>query len=124
CIACCVMDARCNQVYTALFDITDGKIERLTEDMAVSIDEMSETLKKYKKNKIFVGDGTDLCYNKMVGKIENIKPSFDNNKFQNAVGVCYSAFENRDKLIPGAELIPEYLRLPQAQRELNKKLKK
>ena len=37
-LVCAVMDARCNQVYNALFRIKDGKIKRLCEDRAVSID--------------------------------------------------------------------------------------
>ena len=51
CIACCAMDARCGQVYYALFDITDGKITRLTEDNADSIENVEKKLKEYKKIK-------------------------------------------------------------------------
>ena len=35
-IVCAVMDARCNQVYTALFDL-DNDLRRITEDMAIYI---------------------------------------------------------------------------------------
>lgn len=122
CIACAVMDARCNQVYTALFDITDGKVTRLTEDSAISIDELTENLKKYNKNKIFVGDGAILCYNKSVNAISDVIIAPENVRYQNAVGVCHVAsLCDSSSYVRAEELIPEYLRLPQAERELKAK---
>ena len=32
CVVCAAMDARCNQVYVALFRVNGGKVERLTEE--------------------------------------------------------------------------------------------
>ena len=124
CIACCVMDARCNQVYNAIFDITDGKITRLTPDNADSIEKVTEELKKYKKIKFFVGDGAEICYNKLYGD-SDIRIAAPSDRFQSAVGVCFCAMNaSRDQYIDSALLVPEYLRLPQAERELNKKLSK
>ena len=124
CIACCVMDARCNQVYNAIFDITDGKITRLTPDNADSIENVTEELKKYKKIKFFVGDGVEICYNKLNGD-SDIRIAAPSDRFQSAVGVCFCAMNaSRDQYIDSALLVPEYLRLPQAERELNKKLSK
>mgnify|MGYP003538741143 FL=1 len=40
CFVCSVMDARCNQVYNALFKNTKGEIARLCEDRALSTDEL------------------------------------------------------------------------------------
>ena len=37
-LICAVMDARCNQVYNALFRINKGKVKRICEDRAVSVD--------------------------------------------------------------------------------------
>lgn len=124
CVICCVMDARCNQVYNAIFDVSEGKINRLTEDSAISIDELETFLNKYKKNIILVGDGADLCYTKLSDKIKNLTINPDNNKYQNAVGTCYCALNHENEKISSSELIPEYLRLSQAERELNNKLKK
>ena len=42
------------QVYNALFDITDGVVTRLTEDRAISVGELDEALKKIEKTKILV----------------------------------------------------------------------
>lgn len=120
-IICAAMDARCNQVYTALFQITDDGVQRLTEDEAISITELDKRLKKYGKTKILVGDGAEICYNAIEG--EDIVLANQKLRYQDAVGVCHAA-ESRstEDYIPGEKLEPVYLRLPQAQRELSKKL--
>ena len=124
CVACCVMDARCNQVYNALFDITGGRITRLSSDSADSIEKVTDVLKKYKKIKFFVGDGAEICYNKLNGD-SDIRIAAPSDRFQSAVGVCFCAMNApHDQYIDSALLVPEYLRLPQAERELNKKLSK
>ena len=124
CIACCVMDARCNQVYTALFDISAGIVTRITDDSAISVDDLKENLKKYEKVKILVGDGAEMCYNKMINDVEGLKIAPENLRYQNAVGVCHAAEQyDSDSFVPANELVPEYLRLPQAERELNAKNK-
>ncbi len=123
CIACAVMDARCSQVYTALFDITDGEVRRLTDDTAMSIDELGELLKKYDKVKIFVGDGAELCYNKLGAEDISLKLATEACRFQNAVGVCLAGINHIDECVSADKIVPEYLRLPQAERELKNKLK-
>ena len=40
CTAVSVMDARCNQVYCGIFFVEGEKVTRLTEDMALKIDEI------------------------------------------------------------------------------------
>lgn len=125
CIACCVMDARCSQVYTAIFRICDGNVERLIDDVAMSLNDLCECLKGYDCKKILVGDGADLCYNTFKEHLDNIEIASETYKYQNAIGVCFSAADSDDsEMINGNELVPEYLRLPQAERELNNKLKK
>ncbi len=123
CVVCCAMDARCNQVYNAFFDITNGKITRLTPDNADSIDNVTENIKKYKKIKFFVGDGAEICYNNLKN-VDDVHIASQTHRYQSAVGVCFEAMNApQDQYIDSALLVPEYLRLPQAQRELNKKLK-
>ncbi len=120
CIAVCVMDARCNQVYNALFEIKDGSVDRLCEDRALSIDELADDLKKYDNELILVGDGAELCYNSFKEKISNISLASENSRYQNAAGVAFASLKK--ELITYDELLPTYLRLPQAQRELKKRM--
>ncbi len=71
-IAVAVMDARCNQVYTATFDCLRGETKRLTEDEAITIDELTERLKTQDKQIVLIGDGANVCYNKMKDVLEGI----------------------------------------------------
>lgn len=129
CLVCAVMDARCNQVYNALFDIKDGKITRLCDDRALLCNELAEEIKdlsiKTPKNIIIVGDGADIFY-PFVENLENVKKSAPQRRFQNAVGVGFCSIENfnNNETISGEQLLPFYLRLPQAERELKAKEEK
>lgn len=126
CIICAVMDARCNQVYNAIFDIENGKITRLCEDRAILCGDLAEELKKVSQNTnkcvIIVGDGTEVFY-PFAKNIPNVRKSGENNRFQNAVSVGLAAEDMflNGKTVSPEELLPVYLRLPQAERELKKK---
>ena len=121
-IACAVMDARCNQVYTAVFD--GGN--RLCEDKAILIDDLGEELKQYNKKIVFIGDGAELCYNKLCEILPNSHLADENIRYIHASSICRIAEEkakNDEELIDSANLVPFYLRVPQAERELNNKKK-
>ena len=120
CIACAVMDARCNQVYTAIFK--NGK--RICEDKAVLIDELSVELKSFNKPIIFIGDGSVLCYEKLKDIVTNIDVADESIRYVHGSSVGFVAEEklkNGEEPINSANLVPFYLRLPQAERELNNK---
>lgn len=124
CIVCAVMDARCNQFYNALFKIKNGQITRICDDRALLVDELKDEICNiYKDNQIIIcGDGADLFY-KHIYELENVKLAPENLKFQNAVGVGLYAHKNIDTIntISPDKLLPVYLRLPQAERELKAK---
>lgn len=119
-IACAVMDARCNQVYTAIFE--NGK--RLCEDKAVLIDELGVELKNYNKKVVFIGDGSVLCYEKLKDIVTDISVADENIRYIHASSIGRLAedkIENGEEPTDSAKLVPYYLRLPQAERELNNK---
>lgn len=123
CVVCAVMDARCNQLYNALFSISNGNIERICEDRAILCEELKEELLKIDSNNIIiVGDGADVFF-PYVKDNENIILSDNNNRYQNAIGVGLVAEEliNSGNSLSPNELLPVYLRLPQAERELKSK---
>ncbi len=118
-VICAVMDARCNQVYNALFKVTNGKIERLCDDRAVMISEVISELDDMNDNIIIAGDGASL-FGEYAKTKENVKISLEPLLNQNAVGVGIAAKEifDRGEGISAKDLTPFYLRLPQAEREL------
>lgn len=127
CIAVAAMDARRHQVYNAIFDISSGKVNRLCEDRAISIEdlykELSENYVNSKKTIFLVGDGADLCYNDFGDKDKCICLTSKCSRFQKASSVGLVAMKNGDNnYIKCNKLMPRYLRLSQAEREL--KLKK
>lgn len=123
-LVCAVMDARCNQVYTALFRVKDGKVKRITEDKAISISDLLAVIKKsrVKCPIIIAGDGAHIFFPAVCSK-ENVVLAKEDSLYQKATGVAMCA-ENKHKkgeTISPEQLLPIYLRLPQAERELNLK---
>ena len=124
CVLCAVMDARCNQVYNALFRISGDDIIRICDDRALEIGALIDELSAdYSNEKIIVcGDGTDI-FLKQTSDKPNIKCAAPNLKYQNAIGVALCAEKEFSAGfgIPPQKLLPVYLRLPQAERELKAK---
>ena len=126
-VVCCVMDARCQQVYAALFTgDEEGKSVRLTEDEAISIADLGERLKEIDKRIVLVGDGSALCYRALSKTVPGLVLAPEAARMQQAVGTALVAerlFDN-GVFVTAEELLPTYLRLPQAERELNSRLGK
>ncbi len=126
CVVCAAMDARCAQVYNAMFEIKYGEVVRLCDDRALSIADLkSELTEKYTdKRIILVGDGAELCFKELIDTTLSVELAPPALRFQKASSVAAAAF---DKLKKGekpksaSELLPSYLRLSQAERELKKK---
>lgn len=126
CLVCAAMDARCAQVYNAMFEIKYGEVQRLTDDRAISIADLkAELTEKYTdKRIILVGDGAELCFKELIDTSLSVELAPESLRFQRASSVAAAAF---DKLNKGekpktaGELLPSYLRLSQAERELKKK---
>ena len=118
-VVCAVMDARRMQFYNALFRVQNGKVERLCDDRAISIEDLRNDLKQYDKV-VIAGDGAKLCFHNI--ELENCTLADDDRIYQNAVGVAKAA-QNKNAISPKA-LMPVYLRQSQAERELKLKLKR
>ena len=116
---CPVMDARRAQVYNALFYVNQGGISRITPDRAIALSELGEELKNLTEPVFLVGDGSNLCYNTLLKEVPNLVLPPEHRLHQRAVGVALlAARQAAEGIAPGgAELIPNYLRLSQAERE-------
>ena len=116
---CAAMDARRNQVYNALFRADCGKLTRICEDRAISLEELGEDVEKLEKPIFLVGDGSRLCYNFLLEKVENLVLPPEHHTHQRASGVAIVAYRQAMSGIApdGKELMPNYLRLSQAERE-------
>ena len=121
-LLCAAMDARCGQVYAALFRRAGDSIERLCEDKAVQASELCEELAKLSGSILLIGDGAGV-----VAASENCPPDArlapEAFRVQNALGVALAAWPKllANETVSAADLLPVYLRLPQAERELKLK---
>ena len=117
-VYCACMDARRAQVYNAVFSVEDGKLLRLSEDRAISIEELGAELKNLEKAIFLVGDGAELCYNTLRVSIPALCLLPEHLRGQHASGTALAAQAKIDAGEPGSglELIPSYLRLSQAER--------
>lgn len=120
-IICCTMDARCSQVYCAIFSCHKKEIKRLSQDIAISIEELYNILKKYKENILLVGDGAEICYNYFKDKLSDVSLAAGQTKLQRAYGAVLTVLNQGLKSVSAEDLNPVYLRPSQAERELNKK---
>lgn len=127
-LACAVLDARCGQVYTALFDLEDG-VRRLWEDQAVTAEELCARLAQLDRPVTLVGDGIDLVLRTMEAtqpqaSRPQVPAPFLRLQHATSVALCTQAHLDRGEApIQPGELVPAYLKLPQAQRELLAKKK-
>lgn len=120
---CAVMDARCGQVYNAVFRSSKGNIERLTDDRAIHADELARECEKYPKPLFLVGDGAKLCYNIQGFQSVGALLAPETLLYQRASGVAKAAakaYQNGLAVSPDA-LRPFYLRPAQAERVLKNK---
>ena len=121
---CPVMDARRSQVYNALFHADCGKYTRIREDRAISLQELGEDVKNLSQPIFLVGDGSVLCYNTLLEAVPALVLPPEHRMHQRAVGVALEAqrMMHEGAIPPAAELVPNYLRLSQAERERNERM--
>lgn len=121
--ACPAMDARCGQVYAALFWGGDGKISRQWEDAAIPVTELGQRLLTLNAPVWLLGDGAELCYKSLKDTVPGIRLAPPQLRLQRASSIGFAAEEalKTEKPLSPGELMPVYLRLPQAERELNRK---
>ena len=121
---CPVMDARRSQVYNALYHVDCGKYTRIREDRAISLEELGEDVKNLSEPIFLVGDGSVLCYNTLSEKVPGLILPPESRMHQRAAGVALEAERllRSGGTFPAGALVPNYLRLSQAERERNEKL--
>ncbi len=123
---CPVMDARRSQVYQALFHVDCGNYTRIREDRAISLQELGEDIQNLSEPIFLVGDGSQLCYNTLLGKVPSLVLPAEHRMHQRGSGVALAAMRmlQEGTACSGAKLVPNYLRLSQAERERNEKMQK
>lgn len=122
CLICPLMDARRNQVYTGIYSF--GKDENplavIEDQQAVAIEDIVEKVNALGKKVIFLGDGVPV-QKKKIEELVKVEHEYapPQRLLQSAASLGRRALFmiNEGKIVSAAELVPEYLRLSQAERE-------
>ena len=127
-IVCPIMDARRNQVYTGIYAFDGAKIQVLEAQMAVGIEELAEKLTAYDKEIIFLGDGVPVHKERlenelMQGQKISFAPAHMNLQRASAIASLAFQYVDEGKTETAADHRPDYLRVSQAEREREERLK-
>ena len=112
-IICAVMAARLDLVYCALFEASECKVKRLTNDEILPIDDLKQKLAEYDGTIAVVGDAAD----KLEGENFIIAPP--HLRLQLATGLCAAAF-GKEMSTPD-KLDAAYLQITKAEKDLQEK---
>lgn len=118
-IVCACMDARRSQLYNALFKIDGDKIIRLTEDRAISVENLITELRNFDEKTEFVGDGAVVCYNSTEKNLLHALAP-EKNRYIKASSIAFAAKEmySNGGVFDSCDLLLNYIRVPQAERLL------
>ena len=130
-VICPIMDARRSQVYTGIYEFVDGEhgydMRVIKEQCAHSFDEIADSLSNIGRKVVFVGDGIPVFRERMAEVMQvpyTLAPAHRNRQSAACIAALGSVYYAQGKFVSGAEHIPEYLRLSQAEREREQELHK
>lgn len=122
-VICPVIDARRDQMYTALFSCREGELTRLTPDAIMTLTELDKLLRKTGRVTLPVGDG----YEKTVSKLTygKLKPLPADLRRPHAAALAILGYErylaDPSRAGDGGALLPRYVKLTQAEEERMKR---
>lgn len=127
-LVCPIMDARRSQVYTGIYRFENGSQNILMENSAITFDELMQKLDElnFHNDKImFIGDGIPVFRERIEehfgGTGYEFAPASMNRQRAASVAVLGQLYYKKGWTEPASEHLPDYLRLSQAERELNEK---
>ena len=125
-IICPIMDARRNQVYTALYKWDRGGFYKLMPHCAIALSELLEEIKRREERVVFLGDGVPVhreTIRKELGDRADFAPkNADRQRASSIAELALQALE-RGEGQDAESFVPFYLRKSQAEREYDRKTK-
>ncbi|WP_035293962.1 MULTISPECIES: tRNA (adenosine(37)-N6)-threonylcarbamoyltransferase complex dimerization subunit type 1 TsaB [Clostridiaceae] len=122
-LICPILDALRDNVYTALFTFHNGKLCRITDYMAIHIDELINIIKEKNSTVTFIGDGTYKFSSKLRNSLDQcfFAPTHLNIMNSASLGQLGMELFKENKTDDILTASPVYLRKSQAEREYEKK---
>lgn len=118
-VVCPLMDARRNQVYTGLYEVSDG-IRVLKDQCAVDVADIIAAVNELGREVIFLGDGVPVYKEQLENGVKVpyfFAPAHMNRQRAGSVAALGEIYFKEGKTVPAAAHQPIYLRLSQAERE-------
>ena len=119
-LVCPIMDARRNQAYYGIYDVSGEMPVVVAEQDAAPIDTVLQKVRETGREIIFVGDGVPVFANR-IAEEEGLayRLGADNVRYQKASSVAALGrkYMEQGKGVPAERFVPIYLRLSQAERE-------
>ena len=120
-LICPIMDARRDQVYTALYQFPEeGRLESIREAQAVGIADLMDSLLQRGLPVLFTGDGVPVFQDVIREKMQDLAffaPPHMNRQRAGAVGSLGLAMLQKGITVEAERFAPFYLRVSQAERE-------
>ena len=122
-LVCPLLDARRNQVYTALYHrsaVAPFKLETLVAPAALDLDRLTETLYTLDQPVIFLGEGLQNCADTLAGRLSPDRAVISPAPFRlcraSYVALLGARILEEKPDASYRELLPLYLRRPEAER--------
>ena len=126
-MVCPIMDARRDQVYTGLYEFIDDRLNVISPQKALSIDELVEEINQIGRETIFLGDGVPIHRERIENKMKNdyeFAPIHMNRQRAGAIAALGLQYYRLGQVESADQHQPVYLRMSQAERERAEKLNK
>ncbi|MBQ9609261.1 MAG: tRNA (adenosine(37)-N6)-threonylcarbamoyltransferase complex dimerization subunit type 1 TsaB [Lachnospiraceae bacterium] len=123
-IICPILDARRNQVYTALYEFADNELMCIKEQEAMDICDIIEHINDIGKEVIFLGDGVPVFKSVIEDKMRAkalFAPAHLSRQRASAVAALGRIYYERGEYESADDVKPIYLRKSQAEREREEK---
>jgi len=109
-----IMDARRNEVYTALYSFVGEDLKCYIQPKICPFDDMLNSAADISESIVFLGDATSLHAEKILSEGFEIAPP--HKLLQSAASVAMTAFKHLDKAVDVNDFKLDYIRLSQAER--------
>ncbi|HBZ63103.1 MAG TPA: tRNA (adenosine(37)-N6)-threonylcarbamoyltransferase complex dimerization subunit type 1 TsaB [Lachnospiraceae bacterium] len=123
-IVCPIMDARRNQVYTAVYETTETLPVQLAEPDVIPIEDALARAEQAGEQIVFLGDGVPVFRTRILEKIGNqcrfVTPT---RRYQSAASIALLGqyLYEKEAYVQAEQFAPVYLRKSQAEREREEK---
>ncbi|MBU3127321.1 tRNA (adenosine(37)-N6)-threonylcarbamoyltransferase complex dimerization subunit type 1 TsaB [Clostridium tagluense] len=124
-IVCPILDALRDNVYTALYTFNNCELNRITDYINISIDELINILKEKNCNISFVGDAVPKFREKLIEHfpMARFAPAHLNLARASSLGELGLKLLSKGTVDDLYASVPIYLRKPQAEREYEEKMR-